>query len=220
MPPPPRQRRAEITKHRVIDAAIEAFGMEGFERTSTRALVERAGTNLVSIHYHFGSKEAVYEAAARHIAESIGARSHAVLERAQATVEARRTSRRQLIECACDVYDEFLAVGLAGGLPESWRRFLVREQVDPSGTSASQVIFAAIHPFFQAMFLLIAKLIGQPPEHHEVRLLTTMIFGQVSVFRANRSVALRVLGWKQFGPDELRQIRKVARKYIFKLLQK
>src|SRR5262245_7641052 len=108
MPTLSRQRRAELTRHRVINAAIEAFGMEGFERTSTRALVERAGTNLVSIHYHFGSKEAVYKAAAQHIADGILERSEAALEKAQRLVTAPRTPRRQLIEGVCDVYDEFL----------------------------------------------------------------------------------------------------------------
>lgn len=215
-----RQRRAEVTRHRVIDAAIEAFGTEGFDRTSTRALVERAGTNLVSIHYHFGSKEAVYRAAAAHIADSIRQRSQAALERAEIVVEAPRSSRRQLIECVCDVYDEFSGMALAGGFPECWRQFLVREQVDPSRTGASEVIFTAIAPFFQAMFLLIARLLGEPPGHHEVRLLTTMILGQVSVIRMNRAGALNLLGWKAIGPKEISQMRKVTRKYIFKLLEK
>ena len=48
---------------------------------------------------------------------------------------------------------------------------------------------------------------------------TTMIFGQVSVFRTNRAAALRLIGWQQFGPDELAQIRAVGRKYIHSLLE-
>jgi TetR/AcrR family transcriptional regulator, regulator of cefoperazone and chloramphenicol sensitivity len=220
MPRLSRQRRAELTRDRVVHAAIEAFGMEGFERTSTRALVERAGTNLVSIHYHFGSKKAVYEAAAQHIAASIRARSDAALARAERLVRARRTSRRQLIDGVCDVYDDFLETVLAGGIPECQRKFLMREQLDPSGTEAFAVMFAAVRPFFQAMFLLVSRLIGETPAHQEVRLLTTMIFGQVSMLRANREGALKMLGWKQLGPAELRQIRAIARKYIAKLLKK
>ena len=192
--------------------------MEGFERTSTRALVERAGTNLVAIHYHFGSKEAVYRAAAQHIADSIRARSHTVLERARESADRPRASRRELIERVCDVFDDFAAFALVERVPECWRRFLTREQVEPTGTGAFEVIFEAIQPFFETMFRLISRLIGRPPTHPEVRLLTTMIFGQVSVFRTNRAAALKLLGWRQFGPRERREFRSVARKYIFRLL--
>jgi AcrR family transcriptional regulator len=203
----------------VIEAAIQAFGMEGFERTSTRALVDLAGTNLVSIHYHFGSKEAVYRAAARHIADAIRERNRPAVERARLTLDRPRATRRALIESVCALFDDFAARALASALPESWRRFLAREQVEPSGTGAFEVILEAIQPSFEAMFCLIARLIDRPPAHPEVRLLAMMIFGQVSVFRTNREAALRLVGWKRFGDRELAEIRAVARKNIFKLLQ-
>src|SRR5947207_3146927 len=113
MPRASKQTRGEITKHRVIDAAIEAFGMEGFERTSTRALVERAGTNLVSIHYHFGSKEAVYRAAAEHIAASIRERSEPALQRARDVAARPGASRAELVDAVCHVFDDFMAMALA-----------------------------------------------------------------------------------------------------------
>src|SRR5689334_18645442 len=112
MPALSRHQRAATTKSRVIDAAIEAFGMEGFDRTSTRELVDRAGTNLVSIHYHFGSKEALYKAAAEQIGARIGERSQAVLERAERLLDTARTPRRQLIACVCDVFDDFAGMAL------------------------------------------------------------------------------------------------------------
>ncbi len=193
--------------------------MEGFERTSTRALVERAGTNLVAIHYHFGSKEAVYRAAADHIASAIRERSEPVLDRARRVADRPRASRQALIDAVCDVVDDFGALMLAGGLPECWRRFLTREQLEPSGTGAPAIIEAAIEPFFTVVFALVSRLIDQPPEHAEVRLLTTMIFGQVSVLRMNRKAVLRLLRWKHFGPDELREVRSIVRKYVARLLE-
>lgn len=191
--------------------------MEGFERTSTRGLVERAGANLVAIHYYFGSKEALYRAAAQHIADAIVERRHAALGRVDRLLARPRASRRELIDCVCDLYDEFAAMALAGGFPECWRRFLAREQFEPSGTGAFEVIFKAIQPSFELMFRLVARIIGCPPDDPEVRLLTTMIFGQVSVFRTNRTAALRLIGWETFGADELARIRTIGRKYIFRL---
>lgn len=207
-----------MTRHRVIDAAIQVFGMEGFERTSTRAVVERAGTNLVAIHYYFGGKEGLYTAAAAHIAATIRERTAAVIERAGAVASDPTASRRDLIEQVCAIYDEFTDPALAGGIPEGWRMFMLREQTAPTGTGALELLLGAMQPFFEAVFTLVARLLDKPAGHPEVRLLSTMIFGQVSVFRTSQAVALRLLGWKRFGPEELRTIRATARKHIFTLL--
>jgi hypothetical protein len=74
-------------------------------------------------------------------------------------------------------------------------------------------------PSFETMFALVGRIVGQPPDHPEVRLLTTMIFGQVSVFRTNRAAALRMIGWQHFGPDEQAQIRAVGRRHIHSLFE-
>lgn len=45
------------TRNALIHAAGELLAARGVGRVSTRAIAERAGENLGSIHYHFGSKE-------------------------------------------------------------------------------------------------------------------------------------------------------------------
>ena len=211
----PQQVRSALTRRRVLEAAIEAFGSKGFEGTSTRELVDLAGVNLVAIHYHFGSKKALYRRAAEHIAETIRERGRPGLSRARATAKRPDATRAELIECICELFDQAAAFTLAD-LPESWRRFLIREQVEPTG--AFEVIFRAMRPFFQTASTILGRLIGRPSRHPEVRLLTMMVFGQLSVFRTNRAAALRLLGLRRVGPVELRQVRGTARKYIVALL--
>ena len=48
---------ARETKARIIEAAEELFAEQGFAATSLRKITAAAGTNLASVHYHFGSKE-------------------------------------------------------------------------------------------------------------------------------------------------------------------
>ena len=218
MPQPAKQRRGAITRDRVIAAAIETFGEEGLAKARTRRVVERAGTNLVSIHYHFGSKDQLYCACAEHIARTIRDRSTAVLDRGKSLVKEPSASHRDMVEGVCAIFDEFAGIGLSSGMPEGWRQFVVREQMEPTATGAFELIFSSVRPFFDTVFGLIARIIGRTPADPEVRLLTTMIFGQISVFRTNQRGALRLMGWKQFGPKELAAIRATARKYIVKLL--
>ena len=51
------------TKDLILDAAELLFSENGVEGVSLRALTREAGVNLASVHYHFGSKEAVARAA-------------------------------------------------------------------------------------------------------------------------------------------------------------
>ncbi len=55
------------TKRALIHAAGELFAERGLDGTSIRAIAEKAGANIASINYHFGSKEHLYTETLRHI---------------------------------------------------------------------------------------------------------------------------------------------------------
>ncbi len=48
------------TREQLILAAGKLFGQQGFDSVSTRAIAAACGANLAAIHYHFGSKQALY----------------------------------------------------------------------------------------------------------------------------------------------------------------
>jgi AcrR family transcriptional regulator len=50
------------TRNRLMQAAGVAFARVGYEAASIRSLTERARTNIGAINFHFGSKQALYEA--------------------------------------------------------------------------------------------------------------------------------------------------------------
>lgn len=56
---------AEKTKMTLIQAAGELAAERGIDTVSTRAVAERSGENIGSIHYHFGSKEEFLAAVVR-----------------------------------------------------------------------------------------------------------------------------------------------------------
>ena len=53
---------SENTKTLLINAAGELAAELGFSNVSTRAIAERSGENIGSIHYHFGGKDGLFEA--------------------------------------------------------------------------------------------------------------------------------------------------------------
>ena len=56
------RREDGSTRRRLLEIAEEVFAERGFERTSLRDLTRRAGANLASVSYHFGSKTGLLEA--------------------------------------------------------------------------------------------------------------------------------------------------------------
>ncbi len=50
------------TKRRLLDAAERLFAQGSYESTSLRQITAEAGANLAAVHYHFGSKEGLFQA--------------------------------------------------------------------------------------------------------------------------------------------------------------
>ncbi|MBA3903583.1 MAG: TetR family transcriptional regulator [Rhodocyclaceae bacterium] len=55
------QKQSPDTRERILDVAELLFMQHGFEATSMRTITGRAGVNLASVNYHFGSKEALIQ---------------------------------------------------------------------------------------------------------------------------------------------------------------
>jgi AcrR family transcriptional regulator len=58
--PADRQRDAEQTKQRILDAALGEFADKGYAGARVRAIADRAGVNSQLISYYFGGKQALY----------------------------------------------------------------------------------------------------------------------------------------------------------------
>jgi AcrR family transcriptional regulator len=58
----PRDGNPEETRREILRAAGASFAASGFVGATTRAVATRAGVNVATLHYHFGSKEGLYRA--------------------------------------------------------------------------------------------------------------------------------------------------------------
>lgn len=53
------QARAEATRRRIIDSAVDLFSELGYGETGLADVLQRAGVSKGAFYYHFGSKESV-----------------------------------------------------------------------------------------------------------------------------------------------------------------
>ncbi len=75
------QRAAAVSsRERILDAAEQLFSEQGISGTSLRALTRAADVNLASVHYYFGSKEALLDAVIDRRAKPVNAQRLFALE--------------------------------------------------------------------------------------------------------------------------------------------
>lgn len=200
---------------RLLEIAIEQFGRKGMDGASTRAIAAAAGTAMSSITYHFGGKEGLYLAAARHIAAQVSMRLGDTLEAAQAKSDGD-DSVESAIEALLMVVDRFAAMMV---MPESaaWARFVVREQMEP--TEAFDILFENVMgPIAMRGTGLLVRISGGRLGVVEARLKLIAIFGQTLVMRISRAALMRLTGWTEIGPDEAAEIRRTVRAHTLAIL--
>ncbi len=197
---------------RLLDTAVDQFGRLGIEGASTRAIAAAAGTTMSAITYHYESKQGLYLAAARHIAERMGERMASALAATGQNEGGPDAAFAELLE----IIDGFVGVMVH---PESagWARFVVREQMEP--TEAFDVLYGVMGRLVDRLAALIVRIGGGRCDEAEARLKTVAIVGQALVFRVARATLLRATGWTDIDPDGAAAIRRVVRAHTEAILK-
>jgi AcrR family transcriptional regulator len=200
---------------RLLETAIDQFGRKGIEGASTREIATAAGTTMSSITYHYGSKQGLYLAAARHIADQMGER----LAPALAASEARSREGEgpeAALAALLMIVDRFVEMMVH---PESaaWARFIVREQMEP--TEAFDVLYGSVMGRLVDRFsALIVRIGGGRWDDAEARLKTVAIVGQALAFRVARATLLRATGWSDVDGGGAAAIRRIIREHTGAIL--
>jgi AcrR family transcriptional regulator len=209
------QARAE-SRTRLIDAALDLFGSQGFEATSTRAIAARAKVNLAAIPYYFRSKEGLYHAVAQHIAAELNALVGAERDRILESLRQAPPSPTQARAAMHALVERFAGI-IVSSQAARWAPFVLREQMQP--TSAFGVLYEAfMEPTHRVLSALLAAITNGDPESAETRLRVFTLLGQVTVFRAARKMVLARLGWERIEADEFDQIKRIVHENLDRII--
>ena len=196
--------KSEETRRRVLAAALQAFGEDGFTGASTRRIAQASGVTLPVLQYYFGSKEGLYRACAETIVDRYNEHTAGPAAAAAAAIAAgcdadtARAHLKQVIAALTVVMVESKQAG-------NWTPFAAREVRDPG--AAFELLYERLWaPGLQIVVGLLARIRGTPPTDTAIRAQAILLISSLSAFGSGRKAAMRALGWSTVGPRELKTI--------------
>jgi AcrR family transcriptional regulator len=202
---PAGDARGEATRAALIRVGLDLFGSYGFEAASTRAIAAAARTNVASIAYHFGGKEGLRLACADHVAAMIRRALAPVTGDAAELTRLTPAAARARLAQAMGAFIRFMVVSPDA---QAIARFVLREQFEPS--AAFERFYAgAFAPLHEQSCAVWAAATGADAGSVETRLATMAMLGEILYFRLARRAVLRRMGWRDIGPGEAEDIRRI-----------
>jgi AcrR family transcriptional regulator len=201
--------RGEETRARIIAAALQVFGEEGYARASTRQIADAAGVNPPALQYYFDSKEGLHRACAEFIIARISQALSPSLRAAEAAVAGGDADL--MLEAVCDVLEALLTFSQTMEDVAGWSRFSGRGQVDDAGPAHAMIKEAVARPLHEGLARLIGPLIGLPADDEETRLRTIMVLSAATTFHINRTGCLTLMRWPDFGDGRGETVKAVLR---------
>jgi len=183
------------TKERLLAAGASLFAERGFHATTVRDIAHRAGVNVASGNYHYGSKKALYLEVLREQFRAVqgelrrhgGSRSFDELSRLSRTelVEVLRSRIRTVLEL------------LIGPSPSLHATLMQREMCDPS--EALPVIVAEfIVPMTEEMGAIVHHLYPRM-RSEDVESCVRSIAGQMLFYRFAMPAMLHMQGRDEYA---------------------
>ena len=205
--------KGELTRQRILDAELKAFGEASYLTVTTRQISEAADVSLPTLQYYFGSKEGLYCACAKAIVERY--RRHTAADAAQAAKALTEGCPAEEARVHLKAVIGALARLLVGSdEAQHWAQFVSRELRDPG--PAFEILYERLwRPGGELTAALMGRITGRAAHDPEVRLKAQILISALLAFQAGRKqLTLRALGWSKIGEGELALILSVLNAQI------
>lgn len=176
--------RAQATRERLMQAAVEVFAERGFEAATVRAICRRAGTNVAAVHYHFGDKRQLYAAIFDTVFQLLRAQRRPFLPAERPAAERLRVYVRCFLE---EIFHCF-------GDPAECTRLAamyLMEMVHPTAV-LDRVVRDYIRHDAEELRAIVAAILGPGADPGTVSDCSASIIGQVLYYHHARPLHLRL----------------------------
>lgn len=141
------------TRERLLDAAEAVFMAHGYDGASLRRITGEAGVNLAAGHYHFGSKEALFQAVLARRLHGLNQERLRVLDELETKANGAPLKPSQIVDA---FFGTMLRAAVAQGPSgQTFLRLIGRTLTEPAGfirTVLSREFASVLERYKQALF--------------------------------------------------------------------
>lgn len=172
----------EDTRLRLLYAAGDIFSKKGYQAATIRDICRKAKANVAAVHYHFGSKERLYEAVLRHAHEDALNRFPIDMG-----VSGTSTPRERL-----SAYVRALLLRMLSKGENSWHGALMAREITEPTPMLGRFVDRSILPRVEKLREIVHDILGPGADHGLVGLCVQSIVGQCRNYAVARPILVRL----------------------------
>ena len=176
----------QTTRQRIIDAAGDIFGKQGFKAATVREICTYAGVNLAAVNYYFGGKQQLY----REVASDLIAKTFERFPLDQG-VTAADPPQKRLKAFILAILQRLLTPGGFAGFTGKGQ-LVARELADPSPI-LDDLINSFLRPTAAVLAGIIAELLGPRASQKEIVRCQVSVIGQCFHYALARPILTRLV---------------------------
>lgn len=204
------KKKQNLSRKKIINAAIMLFASKGFESTTTREICKQAGVNLSLIPYYFGNKEGLYS----NIVESIIDFGLAYLkDEIEQTKNLKSMSLDEKIHLYKRLLEKYLEFIYSENVPKSFVVLILKEQTVPH-SKFSEIYSQRINLLYGALRRTLASILGKSENDKSVILEVYSLIGQILSFKIMDRATLSAFKQETYTKDDNKKIINIAMSYI------
>lgn len=209
-------KKEKNARDRLLEAAIDVFGRDGFDAATTRSITSKAGVNIAAIPYYFDSKEGLYKAVVTHIVETIKTQVADMVHTATPPLFTGNSGKEKAFDTLLALVEKIIMFAVGSEEGRRFSRIIFREQMYP--TSSYEIIYKGyMEPILNALATLIT-VITENPSQRTAKLRAMTIIGQILIFRIARETVVRSLNMQGYDSSETEEIRRIILEHTRKTL--
>ena len=183
-------------RHRLLEAAGEMFAERGFRGTTVREICRRAGTNIATVNYYFGSKEKLYSAVLQ----------YSLIAAIKKYPPDLGLGENATPEDRLEAFVQSLMLRLLDEGRPAWHgKLMSREIVEPT-FALDALVKEVIRPLSGRLQSIVGAVLGPRASQEEIRLCAESISGQCLHYRHARAVIARLYPEQKYSRDGLKRL--------------
>lgn len=210
------KKKQNLSRKKIINAAIALFANKGFESTSTREICKNAGVNLSLIPYYFGNKDGLYTSIIDSIVNYGLSFLQEEIKEANSVQLLTLDEKINLYRTLLEKYTNFI---YSENVPNSFVVLMIKEQA-VAHSKFGEMYSKKINILYKALREILASILDKRENDKSIVFEVSSVIGQILSFKVMDRATLSCLEQDFYSKEDNKKIKNIIFSHIETSLEK